>query len=347
VLLAALRDLQWRRRRVAITVLGTGLVFAMTLMLSGLSASFEAETARFVGQFHADSFVFSTQAAGPFTGSLPVNADTAAAISAMPGVVHASPIILVQAPISHESVPMINLIGVDRGGVGLPRPATGDSLSDPGQVVTSTKLGKHPGDTVELGGRSFTVVGTIDSTVLGGIPAVYMSIGDVQAVALGGAPLATAFATTGKATHLPDGFSQDSPSQAVANLVRPLRDAHGAISFLAVLLWIVAGCVLGSVMYLSAMERTRDFAVFKATGVSNRSLLAGLALQAVIIALVAALIGAVIGAALAPFFPLNVEITRSSLIALPFIAVAVGLLASLVGMRRVTSIDPAAAFGGP
>ena len=43
MLLAALRDLQWRRRRVAITVIGTGLLLAMTLVLTGLSASFRVE----------------------------------------------------------------------------------------------------------------------------------------------------------------------------------------------------------------------------------------------------------------------------------------------------------------
>ena len=39
-----------------------------------------------------------------------------------------------------------------------------------------------------------------------------------------------------------------------------------------ILLWIVAACIVGSIVYVSAIERTRDFAVFKATGASNGSL---------------------------------------------------------------------------
>jgi hypothetical protein len=35
VLIAALRDLQWRRRRFIIAIVGTGVVFAMTLVLTG------------------------------------------------------------------------------------------------------------------------------------------------------------------------------------------------------------------------------------------------------------------------------------------------------------------------
>ena len=34
--IAALRDLQWRRRRFIIAIIGTGVVFAMTLVLTGL-----------------------------------------------------------------------------------------------------------------------------------------------------------------------------------------------------------------------------------------------------------------------------------------------------------------------
>ncbi|MBV8346889.1 MAG: hypothetical protein JOZ49_04930 [Mycolicibacterium sp.] len=37
VLFTALRDMQWRRLRFAIAVAGTGLVFAMTLVLTGLT----------------------------------------------------------------------------------------------------------------------------------------------------------------------------------------------------------------------------------------------------------------------------------------------------------------------
>jgi putative ABC transport system permease protein len=35
MLFTALRDMQWRRLRFAIAIMGTGLVFAMTLVLPG------------------------------------------------------------------------------------------------------------------------------------------------------------------------------------------------------------------------------------------------------------------------------------------------------------------------
>jgi putative ABC transport system permease protein len=100
-------------------------------------------------------------------------------------------------------------------------------------------------------------------------------------------------------------------------------------------------------IYVSALERTRDFAVFKAVGVPTRSILGGLATQAVIVALLAALLGAGLSVLLGPLFPMRVDIPRLAFISLPVLAVGIGLLASVAGLRRAVTVDPALAFGGP
>ena len=69
MLVAALRDLQWRRRRFLIAVLGTALVFAMTLVLAGLSAAFVNEVDRTIKTTGADEWVIATGATGPFNSS--------------------------------------------------------------------------------------------------------------------------------------------------------------------------------------------------------------------------------------------------------------------------------------
>jgi putative ABC transport system permease protein len=45
------------------------------------------------------------------------------------------------------------------------------------------------------------------------------------------------------------------------------------------LLWIVAAGIIALIVYLTALERVRDFAVLKATGTSNSTLFGALALQ--------------------------------------------------------------------
>lgn len=57
MLFAALRDVQWRKRRLVIAIVSTGLVFAMTLVLTGLVNGFRVEAERTVDSMGVDAFV--------------------------------------------------------------------------------------------------------------------------------------------------------------------------------------------------------------------------------------------------------------------------------------------------
>ena len=98
-------------------------------------------------------------------------------------------------------------------------------------------------------------------------------------------------------------------------------------------------------LYLNAQERTRDFAVFKATGSTSRSIVTGLAVQAVAIAAVASVLAIVIGIVLAPVMPMAVETPLSAYLLLPVVVLIVSLLGSLAGARRAATVPPALAFG--
>ena len=57
ILMLGLRELQWSRRRFAVAVLATALVFALGLLMSGVSASFDNEIDRTVDSFGADAWL--------------------------------------------------------------------------------------------------------------------------------------------------------------------------------------------------------------------------------------------------------------------------------------------------
>jgi putative ABC transport system permease protein len=179
------------------------------------------------------------------------------------------------------------------------------------------------------------------------VPNVFVGLEDAQAIAFGGQAIANSIAVVGTPESLPDGFDLMGRDDARADLLRPVDQARSAIFVLAVLLWLVAATIVGSVIYLSALERIRDFAVFKATGTSTRAIAGDLGVQAVLVAVTAAAVGAVLALLLGPRFPLPVEVPGTALLLLPVLATLVGLVASLAGMRRAVSVDPALAFGGP
>ncbi len=167
-----------------------------------------------------------------------------------------------------------------------------------------------------------------------------------QQLLLGGQPLASMVVFRG-VPDLPPGYTAFTRDEARADLLRPMQNPMQSIDFVKVLLWLVAALIVASVVYLTVLERTRDFAVFKATGVSKAAIGAGICLQAVVVAVVASVLGIGLALLLAPFFPMHVEIAASAMVTLPVLAVVVGITSGLFGVVRTVRVAPATAFGGP
>lgn len=345
--LISLRDLQWRRRRFLIAVVATALVFALALVLTGVSASFNNEVSRTVSAFGADRWIVRAGNAGPFTGPTSFPETTAGEVAAADGVRAAEPIVILGGTTSTPSLREMNMIGVPPSGFVRPTVVHGRWLGGAGEAVVDDALGLSVGERLDVNGHDFRVVGLVTGvSYFAGQPSAFVDLSDAQAVAFGGQPLATAVLTQGVPRSLPDGFTALTNEDARDNLTRPIVQATQTIAFIRVLLWLVAAGIIAAIVYLSALERTRDFAVLKATGASDRSLLAGLVLQAVILAVGSALASIVLAFALSPAIPMAVEMPVLALVTLPLVAVLVGALASVVAIRRAVRVDPALAFSG-
>ena len=346
MLFVSLRDLQWRRRRFLIGVLATGLVFALTVVMSGVDASFHNEINRVVNSFSADKWVVPEDVSGPFTSTSVFAQDEVNKIRAQPGVEAAEPVAFFRATVKTSSVKDLNLIGITVGGMAEPKLVEGHGVRASGDLVVDKSLGLKLGEKITLVGQKFTVVGrTSGLTYFAGTPAAFATLADLQKGGFAGAPLATAIVVRGSPTSLPPGFRALTNAEVKSDLGRPMKRATSTIGVITYLLWAIAAGIMGSVLYLQAIERTRDFAVFKATGVTSRSLLWGLAVQASLLALCAAATALIVSFALAPSFSIPVQVPTSAYVALPVVAIAIGLLASLVALRRAVTVDPALAFG--
>src|ERR1700751_3317835 len=93
--LISFRDLQWRRRRFAIAVLRTSLVFSMTVLMSGLSSTFRSEAHRTLAAIGADAWVLPRGAPGPFTTLSTIPAPVVRDVARRPGVARANAMIIV------------------------------------------------------------------------------------------------------------------------------------------------------------------------------------------------------------------------------------------------------------
>ncbi len=112
--------------------------------------------------------------------------------------------------------------------------------------------------------------------------------------------------------------------------------------------FLVAGLVVALFFALVTLERVGLFGVLKAIGAGSRTLAAGLALQALLIAGGAFVLGGALTVALERVIPPDVPVQlvpkRAVFIALGIVVTA--LIGSAISFRRIVRIDPASAVGG-
>jgi putative ABC transport system permease protein len=344
-----LADLRFRYRQFLIAVVGAGVVLAMAVLLSGLAEGFRSELRDTVGGVGADRWVLSAQSHGRLTSVATFDEASVAQIAASPGVTQADGIAVLPAEVVRvgSRLVTVNVMGVSTTGLGLPQARHGSTLERDGQIVVDRRAGIDIGSTVQIGATPLRVVGTVSSrTLTAGIPMAYMTLHDVQTTLLGGRAVVTAVATKGVPGAVPPGLTVLTNQTVEKQTLETLAGGVSSIEQSRTLMWLVAAIIVAALVYVSALQRVRDFAVLKALGSSSRSLFGSLCLQAVIVTLLAAGLGMIASRFMTGIFKQPVTVPPSAYATLPVVAVVVGLVASLVALRQATGADPAAAFGG-
>jgi putative ABC transport system permease protein len=344
MLLLTFRDLVYRRTRfIVVTVLGA-VVFALLFVMTGLVNQFNLEPAEAVEQFGADEWVLPEGVSAPFTS---VSVMPATALDDVEAA-RKSAVVITRSSVARDGEPEeVVLVGFESGGLGTPQVVEGRVPEAEGEVALDRALDIDVGAAITVSGAPFTVVGLTDATtVLAGIPFAYLTLPEAQMLAFTSTEVISSVLVAGELGQLPAGLVSLSSDDVVSQTLQPLEGAIASIDLVRALLWIVAAIIVGAVVYLSALDRQRDFAVLKAVGSSNASLLGSLALQAVLIALGAVALAAIIQVFLAPQFPLPVTVPSRAFWQLPVFAVVMALAAGAIGMRKVLRSDPSQAFSG-
>ena len=178
MLRVTLRDLQWRRRRFVIAIVGTSLVFAMTLVLTGLSNGFRVEANDTVDALGFDTYLVKSGPAGPFIGSPPFPESEVAMAARIPGVTAAVPLVYTATTVPDgDSTRNVNVFGAPAEGPGCPRSPPAGPRRAPTRRRCPARSGSDVGDDLEIGSRSVRIVGIVDdSTALAGQPNVFLTV---------------------------------------------------------------------------------------------------------------------------------------------------------------------------
>lgn len=342
-------DLRTRSRQFLIAVVGAGLTFAIALLLSGMVSGFNNEIERTVASARADGWVLQSGTSGPFTSVGGIPASTVGELAATPGVDDASGMVISLQTVSREGrEPLrIMMIGAEVDGPGQVTPEDGEPVAGDGEAVADERLGLAVGETFTLGGREFDVVGLVSGlTMLGGTPDVWISLDEAQTALFQGEDIVTTIVVQGEPEALPDGLALMTNEEVEEDSLGPMEDAVASVDGSRYLMWAVATIIVAALIYVSALQRTRDFAVLKAVGASSRSLFLGVAIQAVLVSLAAAAFAFAVSGFVRPLYRVPVEVSGTAYLLTPVVAAVVGIVASLVALRHAVKADPALAFGG-
>lgn len=349
MLAITLYDLRFRFRQFLIAVLGAALVFAIGMLNAGLANSFHAEVQRLTSDVAADRWIVPAGSTGPLTSFASMSASDLARIQGTPGVTRADPLVVVINEAAHTGtrVAQCAVVGFVPGGLGDAAPRKGRDARAAGEAVVDARLKVKIGQRFTIAGVQFQAVGlTQRRTVNAGVPVVSMTIGDAQRIAFNGQDSSSTIVTRGVPVGLSPDLRSLTNAQVRSDTLRPLHSAIASLTNSMEMMWVIAAVIVAALLYVSALERVRDFAVLKAIGSSNRAIFGGVALQSIVVTLVAAAVAAAVANLMKPLFPLPVSIPSWAFLILPALAVGVGVLSSLVALRRAVSVDPSLAFAG-
>ena len=193
---------------------------------------------------------------------------------------------------------------------------------DRGVVVVGadlvSKLDARVGETIEVRGRDFKVVGILGKTLTAPDMAVQMSLTDAQELLVADLPAAIRDSIdpdtliTSVAVYLEDGVDPDEMAEVIAHEVsdvqamgpakfeqsvsEPLKIFNQIIYAIAVVSLLVGGLSVINTMTMSVAERTREIGVRKAIGATDGAIMRQFIAESAVMGTIGGLLGLGLGA---------------------------------------------------
>ena len=373
----ALKDIRHGLFRFVLTCLGLGLLMTVVLAMIGIYNGLVSDALAAVKAPAADVWGGEAGTKGPFAEASSIPADTRDAVARMPGVAEAGAVNYQNVEASHAGRTLrLYVVGYELGRPGGPQAIAEGRGIGAGhfELVADRKTGLLPGETIRLGRDRFTVVGLVEGAMnSGGDPAVYVTLADAMALqteldpaaqrvqaARGavsvksasvaaviarmapGADVDLLTATVRQWKHLAAMTQAEQEELLLVSVVDKARRQIGL--FLGILL-SVSAVVIALIIYTMTMEKLKQIATLKLIGAPDRTIVALIVQQALILGASGWGIGLMLILTVKDYFPRRVVLEPFNVMVLAGIIAAVCLLSSALGVRAAMKVDPATALG--
>jgi putative ABC transport system permease protein len=362
----AWRNLFRQRVRTSLTVLGVGIgvvaVVAFSSIVSGLWEA-AAQGMRFAD---TDLHIFQAGVSIDVYSRLDEK-ETRELLLADPAIAECSGVLAHVLPM--EGMPFVLMIGLEPAGFTIraaPEPEEGRHIQADDEVaiglIAQRNMKKNVGDTIRVHGREYRIVGVYRTGVVYYDAAVIMRLAPMQEL------LRRPNDVTTFQVHLQEGADLRATIKrletkhpqlvAISDVTEYTRVDRGlqvgdamvrGVTFLS----LVVGCiVVANTMWMSVHERTREIGVLRAVGLSSRSVIALILLEALGVAGLATVVGFAAGVGLAkltaaiPVFAAFTDpvFTPTLFLRAACMAVVLSLLGGAWPAWRASRITPAEAL---
>jgi putative ABC transport system permease protein len=374
----AYRDIRHNLGRFLLTCVGLGLLLGVVLAMIGIYRGLIVDALTIARAPAVDLWVVEANTRGPFAEASRIPGDVREAIARIADVTAAGSITYQTVEAEHQGGKLrLYVIGYEltRPG-GPPEIVEGREIARSHyEMVADSTSGLTLGERIQLGRKTFTVVGLTRHQVnSGGDPAVYVTLSDAQRLQFdlappaarvqlargsGGANLDTVNAVVAR-------LHPDASAEATAATIRRWKHlaaitqedqetilsrslvdrARRQIGLFTSLLLVVSAVIIALIIYTMTMEKLKQIATLKLIGAPDRTIVGMIVQQALALGMIGFASGATLILSVKDFFPRRVVLEPDNIAMLGLIVFAVCLLSSGLGVRAALRVDPATALGG-
>jgi putative ABC transport system permease protein len=360
----ARRALFQDRRRAALATGGVSAALLLVLMLQGIFDGAMRQVTTYLRHSPADVIVSQQNVRTVHMSVSALPASTVERVASLPGVAWAEPIRYTTTFLDHGAAQQLSyVIGYDPAtGRAGPRRLNNGHPPGRGEIVleriAAERLGVHLGDTVQVFGAAFRVVGLFEggTTIVNSMafitnadfaqargPAIaYVFAGAEPGVSSDVLARRVAAAVPGDTVQTRDQFAHQE-----AALIRDM--SADLMRIMSIVAFLIALAVIALTLFTLTLAKLREHAIVKALGGRTRRLarvvLAEAAWSVGLAVALATAAATVLAAIIGRVNPaVSIAIEPGSVLRVAVAALVIGALGAVVPLRRVATVDPASAF---